>query len=451
MSLAGYEPSRAGFKSVMESRHVKKRMQDLRERVLCDGWRQAADIVVEDPTKEDVIKKLWEFATSVSPPAAAQVTALNALAKHYGISVGVEDEKGGGGARTTGLPPFTSASRPASSRRRPRTGPPSVRPMSNLPRVRLRKPAPARRLRLPTLPTMIPPLPWRDGRAGRFIAPPDLRRAPHSGHGNPSRCAYRFAIRIATSPLRASDSSSSRAIEAQVRPPRLEPVSLPPRVRPRPTPPLRTPNRRRIIIFLGARRSRASSVGTYHASRLSPPRAASSANRRAPAMSHPGHQRHARSQSAFRIRPRLSRTRSAAEPAGGATHSILSTPRPVHLCPPYFVPPLLSTYGEIVALGCVVARHKTRAGRRLAPPPVLRGWPVVRALDGPAWGELLRSSPRWPWASGPGVARCRPRLRGSAAAAVEVRQGGRRVGTAPGSSPSRCHASCAGSRCCGFA
>ena len=106
MSLAGYEPSRAGFKSVMESRHVKKRMQDLRERVLCDGWRQAADIVVEDPTKEDVIKKLWEFATSVSPPAAAQVTALNALAKHYGISVGVEDEKGGGGGGGDRPPPL---------------------------------------------------------------------------------------------------------------------------------------------------------------------------------------------------------------------------------------------------------------------------------------------------------------------------------------------------------
>ena len=72
MSLAGYKPSLAGFKKVMESRHVKKRMQDLRERVLCDGWRQAADIVVEDPTKEDVIKKLWEFATSISPPAAAR-------------------------------------------------------------------------------------------------------------------------------------------------------------------------------------------------------------------------------------------------------------------------------------------------------------------------------------------------------------------------------------------
>ena len=95
MSLAGYKPSLAAFKKVMEAQHVKKRMQDLRERVLCDGWRQAADIVVGDPTKEDVIKKLWEFATSVSPPAAAQVTALNALAKHYGISVGVEDDKTG--------------------------------------------------------------------------------------------------------------------------------------------------------------------------------------------------------------------------------------------------------------------------------------------------------------------------------------------------------------------
>ena len=106
MSLAGYEPSRAGFKSVMESRHVKKRMQDLHERVLCDGWCQAADIVVEDPTKEDVIKKLWEFATAIIPPAASQVTALNALAKHYGISVGVEDEKGGGGDEDDRPPPL---------------------------------------------------------------------------------------------------------------------------------------------------------------------------------------------------------------------------------------------------------------------------------------------------------------------------------------------------------
>ena len=95
MVLAGYKPSLAAFKKVLESPHVKKRMQDLRERVLCDGWRQAADIVVEEPTKEAVIMKLWEFATSVSPPAASQVTALNSLARHYGISVGVEDEKAG--------------------------------------------------------------------------------------------------------------------------------------------------------------------------------------------------------------------------------------------------------------------------------------------------------------------------------------------------------------------
>ena len=95
MSLAGYKPSLAAYKTVMESQHVIKRMQDLHERVLCDGWRQAADIVVEEPTKEAVIKKLWEFATAIAPPAASQVTALNSLAKHYGISVGVEDDKPG--------------------------------------------------------------------------------------------------------------------------------------------------------------------------------------------------------------------------------------------------------------------------------------------------------------------------------------------------------------------
>ena len=96
MELAGYKPSLAGHKKVLESPHVKKRMQDLKERVLCDGWRQAAEIVVEEPTKEAVITKLWEFATAPNPPAASQVTALNALAKHYGISVGVEE--GGGSA-----------------------------------------------------------------------------------------------------------------------------------------------------------------------------------------------------------------------------------------------------------------------------------------------------------------------------------------------------------------
>ena len=63
MELAGYKPSLAGHKKVLESPHVKKRMQDLKERVLCDGWRQAAEIVVEEPTKEAVITKLWEFAT----------------------------------------------------------------------------------------------------------------------------------------------------------------------------------------------------------------------------------------------------------------------------------------------------------------------------------------------------------------------------------------------------
>ncbi len=95
MELAGYKPSLAGHKKVLESPHVKKRMQDLKERVLCDGWHQAAEIVVEEPTKEAVITKLWEFATAPNPPAASQVTALNALAKHYGISVGVEDDKTG--------------------------------------------------------------------------------------------------------------------------------------------------------------------------------------------------------------------------------------------------------------------------------------------------------------------------------------------------------------------
>ena len=95
LALAGYKPSLAAYKKVLGSLHVKKRMQDLRERVLCDDWRQAADIVVEEPTKEAVIRKLWEFATAVSPPAASQVTALNALARNYGISVGVEEGAGG--------------------------------------------------------------------------------------------------------------------------------------------------------------------------------------------------------------------------------------------------------------------------------------------------------------------------------------------------------------------
>ena len=96
LSLAGYKPSPATFKKVLASPHVKKRMQDLKERVMCDNWRQAADMQIVEPTKEAVIAKLWEFATSAAPPAASQVAALNALAKHYGISVGVEDEKGGG-------------------------------------------------------------------------------------------------------------------------------------------------------------------------------------------------------------------------------------------------------------------------------------------------------------------------------------------------------------------
>ena len=95
MALAGYKPSLAAYKKVLESRHVKQRMQDIAERVLCDGWRQAADIVVAEPTKEAVIMKLWEFATSISAPAASQVTALNALARNYGISVGVEEGAGG--------------------------------------------------------------------------------------------------------------------------------------------------------------------------------------------------------------------------------------------------------------------------------------------------------------------------------------------------------------------
>ena len=91
--LAGYKPSPATLKNVLASKHVKKRKQDLKERVMCDEWRHAADTAIEEPTKDAVITKLWEFATSAAPPAASQVTAWNALAKHYGIGVGVEDEK----------------------------------------------------------------------------------------------------------------------------------------------------------------------------------------------------------------------------------------------------------------------------------------------------------------------------------------------------------------------
>ena len=114
LSLAGYKPSPATFKKVLASKHVQKRMQDPKERVMSDNWRQAADMQIVEPTKEAVIAKLWEFATSAAPPAASQVTALNALAKHYGISVGVEDEKAGGGDEDR-PPPCTSASTPASS------------------------------------------------------------------------------------------------------------------------------------------------------------------------------------------------------------------------------------------------------------------------------------------------------------------------------------------------
>ena len=93
MILSGYSPSPSTYATVLASPYVKKRMQDLKELVLCDGWCQGNDGVIEEPTKEAVISKLWQFATAPNPPAASQVTALNALAKHYGISVGVEDEK----------------------------------------------------------------------------------------------------------------------------------------------------------------------------------------------------------------------------------------------------------------------------------------------------------------------------------------------------------------------
>ena len=94
LALAGYKPSLAAYRRIIDSPRVKKRMQDLKERVLCDGWRQGAGAVIEEPTKDAVIKKLWEFATTPNPPAASQVTALNALARHYGLSVGVEDGAG---------------------------------------------------------------------------------------------------------------------------------------------------------------------------------------------------------------------------------------------------------------------------------------------------------------------------------------------------------------------
>ena len=106
LALAGYKSSLAAYRRIIDSPRVKKRMQDLKERVLCDGWRQGAGAVIEEPTKDAVIKKLWEFATAPNPPAASQVTALNALAKHYGLSVGVEDEKAGAGNDEDRPPPL---------------------------------------------------------------------------------------------------------------------------------------------------------------------------------------------------------------------------------------------------------------------------------------------------------------------------------------------------------
>ena len=239
MSLAGYKPSLAAFKKVMEAQHVKKRMQDLRERVLCDGWRQAADIVVEDPTKEDVIKKLWEFATSVSPPAAAQVTALNALAKHYGISVGVEDDKTGA---------FQDDDRPAPLHKRIEAGKfqaplangsPSVRPMTNLLRVRLRKPAPPGRHRLPTFPPMIPALPRRLRPKCHSVPAPRIRPSPKQG-----LTIAGPAITAATATLPSSRTASPSASlrrpcarptdRARVRSRPTSASSLPPRPRPPP-------------------------------------------------------------------------------------------------------------------------------------------------------------------------------------------------------------------------
>ena len=181
MELAGYKPSLAGHKKVLESPHVKKRMQDLKERVLCDGWRQAAEIVVEEPTKEAVITKLWEFATAPNPPAASQVTALNALAKHDGISVGVEEGGAAPPTTRTALHRFTSALTPADSWWRARTRSPSIPPMTNLLRVRLRKPAPPGRHRLPTFPPMIPALPRRLRPKCHSVPAPRIRPSPKQG------------------------------------------------------------------------------------------------------------------------------------------------------------------------------------------------------------------------------------------------------------------------------
>ena len=191
-----------------------------------------------------------------------------------------------------------------------------------------------------------------------------------------------FALRVAlrrsqrdVAPARVRQSELARDRGPRPPPLRLEPVSLPPvsdRGRPRRST-SRTGAAAAGSFFLGARRSRASSVGTYHASRLSPPRAACSANCRAPAMSHPGHQRHARSQSAFRIRPRLSRTRSAAEPFGGATHCILSNPAPcpsmsILFCPPFIVHPMGDSGAGVCGEPDTMTSRPV-GGRRPPPPP----------------------------------------------------------------------------------
>lgn len=84
LTLAGYDPRKLdGFfrKQQRGAKHVKRRLDELRKAGIGPGLLEVQPL--EEPTRDAVLKALWEMANSDSPPPAAQVSALNHLAGHF--------------------------------------------------------------------------------------------------------------------------------------------------------------------------------------------------------------------------------------------------------------------------------------------------------------------------------------------------------------------------------
>ena len=272
--------------------------------------------------------------------------------------------------------------------------------MTNLLRIRFRLPTPARRLRLPTLPPMKPPLPSRHPSTPNKSS--DLiHTLQRPGQPLPHRIALRHPHRhVALARVRQSELARDRG----PRPPplRLEPVSLPPLVRPRPTPQLHVPPRRRGIVFWG--RTPVPSLEQRQIPRhplIATPRRLL---RKSPRRSHVPAPRPAARPLPIRL---PDPTQVVENPIGRRPHRRC---RPFHFCPPHpcalmstlFCPPFIVHLMGVWGLGVCGDPTISRTPAGAATPPLLRG----RSSWGLRWGWAGCLNPSL--AVGFGAVGCRP-------------------------------------------